>query len=77
MTMIKDVMAELFSMFMADAVMSVITLALVGVVALMVQELHVDAVVAGFILLLGCLVNVIAAAVREARQRNSGGKKPL
>jgi len=69
MKIIQDVLAELFSMFMTDARMSLSALILVGVVAALLNYAAITPVLAGAILLLGSLVIVVEAAVRDARKR--------
>ena len=68
MSLIVDVVKELVSMFLADARLSIATLALVAVVAGLVATLHVGPLVGGSMLLIGCLVILVEAAAREARR---------
>lgn len=69
MEIIKDVLVELFSMFVTDMRLTLTTLGLVGLVAILIIVLHVNALIAGLILLLGCFAIVIEAAAREAKLR--------
>ena len=69
MKIIQEVLAELFSMFMTDARMSLSTVALVIIVAGLLKFAALSALVAGGLLLVGCLVIVIEAAVRDTRKR--------
>jgi len=69
MKIIQKVLAELFSMFMADARMSLSTVALVIIMAGLLKFAALSALVAGGLLLVGCLVIVIEAAVRDTRKR--------
>lgn len=71
MSLIVDVVKELVSMFLADARLSIATLALVAIVAGLVVALHIEPLVGGSMLLLGCLVILVEAAVREARRRRA------
>jgi hypothetical protein len=71
MKIIQEVLAELFSMFWADAWMTMFTLVLVAVVAALVGYTTLNPVWAGAFLLVGCLVNVVAAAAREKRIRDN------
>ena len=65
MKIIQEVLAELFSMFMADARMTLITLALVAAAAVLLHFTAINPVWIGVALLLSCLANVVAAAARE------------
>ncbi len=69
MEIIKDVLAELFSMFVTDARLTLATIILVAVVAILILALHVNSLVAGLVLLLGCFAIVIEATIRETKVR--------
>jgi len=69
MTVLKDVLSELFSMFVADARLTISILAVVAVAALLIDAAHVAAIAAGALLLVGCLAVLLAAVLREARRR--------
>ncbi len=69
MEIIKDVLVELFSMFVTDMRLTLTTLGLVGLVAILIIVLQVNALIAGLILLLGCIAIVVEAAAREAKSR--------
>ncbi len=69
MEIIKDVLVELFSMFVTDMRLTLTTLGLVGLVAILIIVLQVNALIAGLVLLLGCFAIVIEAAAREAKLR--------
>jgi hypothetical protein len=76
MSILKDVLAELFGMFLGDLRLSAAILAVVlasaGVIAL-----GADPLVGGAVLLLGCLAVVITAVVWAARQkRAANGRLP-
>jgi hypothetical protein len=71
MSIIVDVAKELLGMFLADARLTITTLILVAVVAALISGLRVDPMLGGGLLLLGSLVIVVEAAVREARRRRS------
>jgi hypothetical protein len=66
---IRDVLSELLSMFVTDARLTIVTLLLVVVVAGFVSVLHVAAIVAGLVLLLGCCAIIIEATFREMKLR--------
>ena len=69
MKILGEVLAELFSMFMADARMTLITLALVAIAAAALKYSGLTPVTIGVALLVGCLANVIYAAVRGKQRR--------
>ncbi|MDP8998113.1 MAG: hypothetical protein M3O03_14100 [Pseudomonadota bacterium] len=69
MKIIQEVAAELFSMFMADARMTIVTLILVAMAAAALSFISINSVWIGAALLVGCLVNVVVAAAREKRLR--------
>lgn len=72
MKILLEVGAELFSMFMADARMTLTTLILVAVAFALLNFTAINPVWVGVAFLVGCLVNVVSAAVREKRiQENS------
>ena len=69
MEIIKEVLVELFSMFVTDLRLTLATLALVAAVAVLVLVLHINALICGLILLLGCFAIVMEAAIRETKSR--------
>ena len=69
MKILLEVGAELFSMFLADARMTLTTLILVVVAFALLNLTVINPVWVGAVLLIGCLTNVIDAAVREKRIR--------
>ena len=71
MSIIGDVAKELLGMFLADVRLTSATLVLVAIVAALIFWLHTDPIVGGFLLLLGSLLIVVEASVREARRRRS------
>ncbi len=70
MNIIREVLKELVGMFLADARLTLATLFLVGVVAVLVGVLRVGSLAGGGILVLGCLVILVEAASREAQRVN-------
>jgi hypothetical protein len=68
MNIIRDVLRELVSMFLADARLTLSTLILVAAVAGLVAVLRVGPLVGGGILIFGCLATLVEAASREARR---------
>jgi hypothetical protein len=71
MSLIVEVAKELLGMFLADAVLTMTTLVLVAIVACLIVGLHVDPLLGGGLLLVGSLVTVVGAAVRQARRRSA------
>jgi Flp pilus assembly protein TadB len=71
MSIIFDVAKELLGMFLADARLTGATLILVAAVAALIVWLGADPMVGGFLLLIGSLLIVVEAAVREAKRRRS------
>ena len=69
MSIIGDVFKELFSMFLADARLTFATLFLVAIVGGLVHGLEVEPLLAGTVLLLGCLGILVGTTSREARDR--------
>jgi hypothetical protein len=69
MSIIGDVFKELFAMFLADARLTCATLFLVAIIGSLIHGLGVEPLVAGSLLLLGCLGILVGTAGREARDR--------
>lgn len=69
MNILAEVFRELVGMFLAEARLSLATLALVGLVAVLSLAVHVAPLLAGAILLVGCFAILIEATVREVRRR--------
>lgn len=69
MKIIQEVLAELFSMFWADARMTTAALALVAIVAVLINFTSLNSLWSGGLLLLGSLAIVLEAAYRETRKR--------
>ena len=69
MEIIKDVLLELFSMFVTDMRLTLTTLGLVLLAAILILALQVNTLIVGLILLLGCFAIVIEATVRETKAR--------
>lgn len=69
MEIIRDVLAELFSMFVTDARLTIVTLLLVIIVARLVLLLHMAALIAGLVLLFGCCAIIVEATSREMKLR--------
>ena len=69
MDIIKDVLAELFSMFVTDARLTLATLALVALAAVLILVFKIDPLIGGGVLLVGCFAIVIEATIRETKSR--------
>ena len=67
MSIIGDVFKELFAMFLADVRLTFATLVLVAIVGALVDGLEVEPLLAGSVLLLGCLGILVGTASRDAR----------
>jgi hypothetical protein len=70
MTLLRDIARTLLGMFLADARLTIAILVLVTLVAGLILILGVDSLVGGSVLLAGCLIILVEAAVRETRRRN-------
>lgn len=71
MTLAREILAELFGMFVADIRLTTAILALVITVAALIQFSGIDPAYGGLILFFGCHLILIEAAIREARKRRS------
>lgn len=77
MTILKDVIAELVSMFVGDFRLTVAILAVVAVAAGLIDLAGVDPLIGGAVLLAGCLAVVIATVHWTARrQKKAATAKP-
>jgi hypothetical protein len=74
MTILKDVLSELFGMFVSDAWLTAAVLALVAFVALLIDGLHAGAAIGGATLLFGSLALVVAS-VRHAARRSTSSRR--
>lgn len=70
MNILKDVLAELFSMFVGDTRLTLAILAVVGVAALLIVVVGLAPLAGGAFLVLGCVVVLVLAVHREADRRN-------
>lgn len=69
MSILKDVLAELFSMFVADARLTLAILALVVIAALLINATGLPALLGGAFLLVACIAVLILSVKREAQRR--------
>ncbi len=66
-----DVAKELIGMFLADARLTISILVLVALAAALVDWLHVNAVVSGALLVVGSLLILVEAIVRQAKETST------
>ncbi len=71
MNILKDVLSELFSMFVADARLTGAILATVVVAALLIDLIRLPNLVGGAVLLVGCIAVLFLSVMREATRRES------
>jgi hypothetical protein len=68
MNIARDVLRELRGMFVADARLTIGLAVLIAIVTALVAMIHVKPLVAGGVLLVGCLGVLIESATHKARQ---------
>ncbi len=71
MTILKDIFAELFSMFAGDVRLTIAILAVVALTASLIDLFGVDPQIGGCMLLFGCLTVVVGAVVLAARRQKA------
>ncbi|MAW86260.1 MAG: hypothetical protein CMJ42_07005 [Phyllobacteriaceae bacterium] len=71
MTILRDVFAELFGMFVGDARLTVAVLAVVGVAAALIDIGDLSPLLGGCVLFVGCLVVLMGAVLRAARHQKA------
>jgi hypothetical protein len=69
MSILIEVAKELLSMFLADARLTITTLILVALIAVLVVVMRIEPMFGGGLLLAGCLAILVEAVAREARRR--------
>jgi len=72
MSILMDVLKELFSMFMGDARLTASIIAVIAVAAALIFLTDLPALVGGAFLLCGCLTVLIVSVRQEAKRRESG-----
>lgn len=72
MTILKDVLSELLDMFLGDARLSGATLAVVAATAALIDLAHIEPLIGGGFLLVGCLAVVLVAVFFAARSQSAG-----
>lgn len=76
MTILKDVLAELFGMFVSDARLTAAVLAVVAVAAGLIGPGGVPPLIGGGVLLIGCLAVLLGAVARAARRKGATRPRP-
>lgn len=71
MNILKDVLSELFGMFVADVRLTIAILATVSIAALLINATRLPSLAGGAILLLGCVTILFLSVRREAVQRQA------
>lgn len=69
MTILRDVLAELFKMFVSDARLTTAILAVVAVTAALINGASLSPLWGGAVLLFGCIAVLVMAIRREATHR--------
>lgn len=69
MSILKDVLAELFKMFVGDARLTAAILVTVLAAAALIDLTRLPPLAGGVALLFGCLVVLVISVLREARRR--------
>lgn len=77
MSILKDVLSELFGMFVADARLTVSILAVIGAAALLINATSLRPLTGGAFLLLGSIAVLFLSVRREAFRRSSGATKQI
>ncbi len=71
MSILKDVLSELFGMFVADARLTAAILAMVAVAALMINGANLPPFVGGIFLLMSCIAVLFLSVRQEAVRRQT------
>ncbi len=69
MNILKDVLSELFSMFVGDARLTAAILSVIALTAIMIYFVNLPAIASGGFLLFGCIIVLVTSVRREARRR--------
>ncbi len=69
MTILKDVLDELFSMFVADARLTAAILVVVALAAVLIDGLGMSPLIGGVVLFVGCLAVLMGAVLLAAHAR--------
>ena len=73
MSILKDVLSELFSMFVSDAWLTAAILALVAVAAVLIEGTVLPPLAGGIALLAGSIAVLVVSVRREARRHEASG----
>jgi hypothetical protein len=66
MTILKDVLSELFAMFVGDLRLTMLVLLVVALAAVLIGVVHANPLIGGAVLLFGCLAVVVGTVLRAA-----------
>ena len=67
MTVLKAVLREFIGMFVDDGALALLALGLIFIVAVLVEYMHLDGLLAGLVLLIGCILILSESIWRAAR----------
>lgn len=73
MNILREVIGDLFKMFVADARMSMAIVILVALVALLIDAAHLPPLAGGLFLLAGCIIVLLVSVRRAAVQIANDG----
>lgn len=76
MSVLGDILSELFGMFVSDARLTAAILALVLIAAVLIDTTDLPPLVGGGVLLLGSIAILVASVGRAARARAQTASKP-
>jgi Flp pilus assembly protein TadB len=76
MSILKDVLSELFSMFVSDARLTAAIFAMVVIAAALIDGTALPPLAGGIALLAGCIAVLIVSVRREARRRKTATVHP-
>lgn len=71
MSILKDVLSELLSMFVADVRLTISILTVVGIAALIIDVTGLSPILGGIFLLSGCIAVLVFSVRKEAMRRRS------
>jgi hypothetical protein len=76
MSILKDVLSELFGMFVSDARLTAAILAMVLIAAALIDGTALPPLAGGIALLAGCIAVLVISVRREARRRGAAIARP-
>jgi hypothetical protein len=71
MTMLKEVVAELIGMFVAEKWLTIAVLTIVAIAGWLIDFTALDPLVGGTVVLFGCMVLLVESVYRSARAATS------